>query len=430
MKKRLFKVLSILLSVVIIVVSITFLKNNKPVNQGIKPTEKTTESTTEKETNTQPDTTESSTDFETETTTEGTTMYIEPPVSNASPELQKLVNEVAEKYGAVGVQVATIKDGRVSSTAEFGWAEIDTRRMERDTKIRVASLSKTLVGMVVFKLVDMGKIDIDKDISDYLGVLVRNPDYPDIPITLRMILTHTSGLYDGDYQESLEDLQKYLMTPEAYKEKPGETFRYNNFAFGVAGTICEFVTGKSLNNLAKEFFFNPMDINASYLAGQLGADNIATIYDSKGEVGISAEDLAKAKTDRNKIGRFMMLYAGGLTTSAYDLAKLLTLLVNNGIYGGKQLLSQNSVTHMNTPQLSYNSSQCMPVKKKNGLYNQEYMYYHTGSAYGVYSLYVYNPDTKIGVVVVSTGATLSRDRYGIYSVCGEIADGIINQNLL
>ena len=430
MKKKLFKILSVLLSVIIVLVSITFLKQDRPANQEINHTESTTESTTEKESSAEPDTTESTTVLPTESPTETTTMYEEPIISDASPELQKLVDEVAEKYGAVGVQVATIKDGQVSSTAEYGWAEIDTRKMGRDTKIRVASLSKTLVGMVIFRLVDMGKIDIERDISDYLGVTVRNPDYPDTPITLKKILTHTSGLYDGEYKESLEELQEYLQTPEAYKEKPGDVFRYNNFAFGVAGTICECVTGKSLNNLAKEFFFTPMGINASYLSGQLGVNNIATVYNSKGEVGISAEKLARVRTDNNKTGRYMMLYAGGLTISACDLAKLLTVLINDGMYGGKQLLSPESVTQMNTPQLLYNSSQCMPVKKKAGLYNQEYMYYHTGSAYGVYSLYVYNPDTKIGVVVVSTGAAATRDRYGIYSVCGDIADGIINGNLL
>ena len=433
MQKRLLKILSVLLSVVIIIVSITFIKRDKPVNQKTEITEDTATNSTEEKstqiTTTEP-TTESTTETTTETTTESTTVYIEPPVSATSPELQELVNSVAEKYGAVGIQVATIKDGKVTSTAEYGWAEIDTKKMETDTKIRIASLSKTVVGMVVMKLVDEGKIDMDKDISEYLGVTVRNPEFPDIPITLRMILTHTSGLYDGEYKESLEELQEYLLTPEAYKEKPGEIYRYNNFAFGVAGTICECVTGKSLNNLAKQYFFNPMGISASYLAGQLDVNKIATVYDGKGEVGISAEKLARAKTDRNKIGRFMMLYSGGLTTSAYDLAKLLTVLVNDGAYKGKQLLSKESVALMQTQQLQYNSQQCMVVKKKTGLYNQDYLYYHTGSAYGVYSLYTYNPEEKTGVVVITTGAQSTRDKYGIYAVCGDITNEIYAKNLL
>ena len=85
---------------------------------------------------------------------------------------------------------------------------------------------------------------------------------------------------------------------------------------------------------------------------------------------------------------------------------------------------------MQSPQLQNFPEQCMPVKKKKGLYNQEYLYYHTGSAYGTYSLYTYNPDTKMGVVVLTTGAQSTRDKYGIYAVCGDITNEIYAKNLL
>lgn len=136
-EKRLLKILSVLLSVVIIIVSITFIKRDKPVNQKFEITEDTATNSTEEKstqiTTTEP-TTESTTETTTETTTESTTVYIEPPVSATSPELQELVNSIAEEYGAVGIQVATIKDGKVTSTAEYGWAEIDTKRWKQIRK--------------------------------------------------------------------------------------------------------------------------------------------------------------------------------------------------------------------------------------------------------------------------------------------------------
>ncbi len=124
-----------------------------------------------------------------------------------------------------------------------------------------------------------------------------------------------------------------------------------------------------------------------------------------------------------------MIYAGGLITSAADFAKLLTVLMNDGMYNGVELLSKETVAQMHTPNQTYSFVQCMPMKKMNGMYNQDYMYYHTGSAYGVYSLYVYNPEKKTGAVVSTTGANVSKDRYGIYSVCGDIVDGIITNEL-
>ncbi len=411
------------------------MKKDKPVNQDFIEKESTTsEMTLEESTTVQENTTEveSTTEITTiiETTTETAPLFTYAPVSASSPELEKLVKEVAEKHGAVAVQVATIKDGMVSATAEYGWAVANERPIETDTKMRIASLSKTPIGMVVFKLVEEGKLNIDTDISEYLGVLVRHPDYPDMPITIRMLLTHTSGLTDKGYQDSLEKIQDHLLSPKAYQEKPGEKFRYNNYGFGLAATICECVTRKSLNNLVKEYFLNPMGIEASYLGGQLNSQKLATIYDSEWKIGLSVKRQAMPKTDKNVPGRYMMLYAGGLTISASDLAKLLTILVNEGMYNGMQLLSQESIDQMQTPQLPNNSIQGMPIKKKAGLYNQEYMYHHSGSAYGTYSFYMYNPETDIGVVVISTGAKLSRDRYGTYSICGDIVDGIIKQNLL
>ena len=392
---------------------------NKDVEESITENIETTESTTET-------TTESTTT--TTTTTEAITN--EEIAEEELDDLQKIIHTVAKRYGATAIQVATIKDGVVSKTAEYGWAVKGERKIEPDTKIRVASLSKTIVAMVVFKLVEEGKLDIDEDISVYLGVNVRHPSYPNIPITLRMLLTHTSGINNQGYQNSLEKVQEYLLKSSSYVEKPGTYYRYNNYGFGLVATICECVTGKSLNNLAKEYFFEPMGIEASFLAGQLDASKLAAIYESDGTVGLSIERQISAKNDTNKVASYMGYYAGGLTISAQDLAKIMTMLMNYGVYNGQQFLSRESVELMQTPQLSFNTIQCMPVRKKRGIFQQDYMYYHTGSAYGVYSLYSYNPDTKIGVVVFTTGAWRSKDRYNVYSVCGNIAEGIITKNLL
>ena len=435
MKKKILRVICILLCFAIILVSISFFQKEKPANQQIETTENASVSNTVVESSTEL-VTEADTTTQIESTTETTTLFQIPtvsipplensPMSANSGELGRLVTQVAEKYGAVGVQVATIKNGIVSSTAEYGWATIDEKPMTADTKIRIASLSKTVVGMVVFKLIEDGKLSLDMDISDYLGVEVKHPEYPDLPITLRMLLTHTSGIVDNGYQQSLEEIREYLKTPEAYKEKPGEIYKYNNYGFGLVGTICECVTNKSLNALAKQYFFNPMGIKVSYLGGQLDKNKVACLYNNKSEITLSVEDSTDLTSDNTKPGSRMMIYAGGIMTSATDFARLLTVLINDGIYNGVELLSKESITQMHTPK---SSVQCMPMKKMNGLYNQEYMYYHTGSAYGVYSLYVYNPDTKTGVVVTTTGAKVSKDSYGIYSVCGDIVDGIVKNDL-
>ena len=109
--------------------------------------------------------------------------------------------------------------------------------------------------------------------------------------------------------------------------------------------------------------------------------------------------------------------------SAYDFAKLISLLANDGCYENTQLLESDSVAHMEkiletpTPGGSY---QGQPMRLWQGLYGRKRIYFHTGSAYGVYNCASYDPETGDGVVVLTTGAAGSKDKYGIYKVCSEL----------
>ena len=232
-------------------------------------------------------------------------------------------------------------------------------------------------------------------------------------------------LVDASSVNSLEELQNHFLSDQAYTEyKPGEKYTYNNFVYGVIGTICEIVAGKSVTSLAKEFFFNPLSITASFVPAQLNSSEMAVLYWTNDSVGrsISAQQNTLSFTDTP--GKSMRAYAGGLTISASDYAKLLTLFMNGGVYNGQQLLSQESISIMQTSQLTQPETsvgQCMPMFKRNGLYGEKYLLYHTGSAYGVYSLYAYNPESKQGIVVVTTGASSKKDANNIYAVCGDIA---------
>lgn len=352
------------------------------------------------------------------------------PATDASPidqsKVEAAVVSAAERYGAVGVQVAVIEDGKVSNSFEYGWAEKDLRPMEADTKIRVASLTKTVIGMVTFRLVDESLLDLDADISDYIGVKVRNPAYPDDVITLRMLLSHTSGLDKASYTDSLEKLQKKLQTASTYTEnRPGEVFEYNNFGFGVIGSICEIVTGKTMNTLAKEYFFTPMSIDAGFAPLEMDASEIAVIYNSDGEIGRTIEAMQSIGLPSEPV-EHMQHYAGGLMISAADYAKLLTLLMSDGVYNGERYLSAESVAEIERVQLtkSNGTMQCLPVWKYDGLYGEDSLYYHTGNNYGVYALYTYDPESGFGTVVVTTGATLKYDSYRIYAICGNITEAI------
>ena len=198
------------------------------------------------------------------------------------------------------------------------------------------------------------------------------------------------------------------------------------FLFDEQGSLYDH-GGKIIDDLADEAFFNDLGIDAAFASGRLGDKSLmAELYYADGSLARSLNTLNNdAGTDiPGKNGSYVV---GGLCISAKDLAKLVCILANDGIYEDKQYLSAESVELMETPfcQTDYHGvevTQCMPLKFNTNIYGQRSLYFHTGSAYGVYALITYNPDTKDGVAVVTTGASGAQDEYGIYAICGDISE--------
>lgn len=155
----------------------------------------------------------------------------EPPLITQA-ELQQAVDQAKKDYGAMGIQAAVIQDGAVIAQAASGWAVNGQISMTPRHKMRCASLTKVAVGISAGVLMDQGVISPQDKPSDYWGVTVRNPSYPGTPITVDMLLTHTSTLSDAS--DSLTALLaedgmyqgQQLLSPEtvAFLEQPfGQT---------------------------------------------------------------------------------------------------------------------------------------------------------------------------------------------------------------
>lgn len=377
----------------------------------------TTESTTE--------TTTTTTEVTTTTTTAAVKQDVAAPM-DGDALLTGILQNAAANYGGVGMQVAVIRDGQMYATAAYGWAEKKVLPMSTTTMQRIASPSKTIVAMVVMALVDQGLLGLDDDISQHLGYTVRHPSYPDTPITVRMLACHTSALNDASYVYSPEALQQHLTSGNAFAARaPGARYVYNNFAYGVLGTVCEYAAGNNFQDLAQEYLFRPMGINASFLADTVPDEQLAIIYTAGGGVGLGRNAHRNLADHYAAPGYSMRCYAGGLIISAADYARLLTLLMNGGAYGDQQILSSEAVAAMQTVQFNRGAiQQCLPMWRQDGLYGQSELYYHTGSAYGTYSLYVYNPANGTGVVVNTSGSSGARDTAGIYAVCSYVVNEV------
>jgi CubicO group peptidase (beta-lactamase class C family) len=118
--------------------------------------------------------------------------------------LEQAITQQMEELHVPGVAVAIVDREGVVFSAGYGWADLDNRvPMTPDTVTNIASISKTFTNAAVLQLVEQGRLGLDDEVGRHLPFPVRHPAYPEVPITVRQLLPHTSGIEDGEaYDES------------------------------------------------------------------------------------------------------------------------------------------------------------------------------------------------------------------------------------
>jgi len=347
-----------------------------------------------------------------------------------SESLQAAIDDIATRHRAIGVQVAVIRNGTVYGAHSFGYASRDIQAMTDEHKIRVASLTKPILAMTIMALEDEGILSIDEDIGEYWGMTVRNPNRSDYPITLQQMLSHTSSINDFPLGFHSNDalLREQFRDGTIFRNTtPGRigSWLYSNFAYTTLGVTVEVAVGETVNSLASEFLFQPLEIDAAFGSGSVErTDLLATLYTAGGGIGrsVSRQIDTPGSTFPGETG---VEFSGGLTISATDLAQLLAVLINNGQYRGVNILSPESVARMESSMGSTGSfEQLLSMRKVSGLFGEEVLIYHTGSNFGMFALMSYNPITGNGVVVLTTGARDERNALGMRMVCADISEYI------
>lgn len=142
------------------------------------------------------------------------------------------------------------------------------RRVRPGDPVRIASISKLAVAMGVMRLVERGLLDLDRDVSVTLGWRLRNPAYPDAPITLRQLLSHTAGVRDGiDYALPLDArLDVAMQDGKAWDDghPPGAYFTYSNLNFPVVAAVMEAATGERFDRIMQREVFGPLRMDACF----------------------------------------------------------------------------------------------------------------------------------------------------------------------
>ena len=157
---------------------------------------------------------------------------------------------------------------KITATSITGEAGVIGRDVAIDDPVRVASISKLVGALAVMRLVDQGKIVLDRDINDYLGWRVRNPAFPDQSITMRQLLTHRTGIRDNvDYILPLDgNIENVLSDPKAWeaKHRPGAYFSYANLNSPLIAAVVERVTNERFDVAVARLVLTPLKIDACF----------------------------------------------------------------------------------------------------------------------------------------------------------------------
>ena len=322
-----------------------------------------------------------------------------PTVKSAQFDYSKLalidaeVNKYVQNHWLVGSTVIIVKDNKVVYHKAFGYAnEASKTPMPENAIYRIMSQTKAITSLAIMQLYEQGKINLDQKVSDFIPSF-KNPtvlkdfnaadsSYTTIAakreITIRDLLTHTSGIdytdigsknmsaiYTkagvpsglGNFKESLlEKMTKLGTLPLVHQ--PGEKFTYG-LNSDLLGCIVEIVSGTSLENYFQKNIFDPLGMKDTYFnVPAAKANRMPTVYTEN-----EAKQIIEwSPTFRNLNPNYPLVpktyFSGGagLSSTAYDYAIFLQMILNQGKYNGKQIIAPRTAAIMISPQMDFKTN--------------------------------------------------------------------------
>ncbi|MBF8963890.1 beta-lactamase family protein [Pontibacter sp. FD36] len=324
------------------------------------------------------------------------------------------IQAIMQQHDMVGLSVAVVKKGEIIYTKSFGLKDVESQTPLTNNDIfRIASISKSFTVTALMQLVEAGKLSLDDDVSKLVGFKVRNPKYPDKVITLRMMLSHTSSINDSEGYFTLDtiDPAKNPNWAACYNDyEPGTSYEYCNLGFNMAGTILEKLSGERFDQYVKRHILNPLGLYGGYQVDSLDASRFVTLYEYKSDSNSFSPSPSAYAPRREEINKYRMGYTtpifsptGGMKMSAPDLARYMTMHMNQGSYKGTRIISKKSARQMQAK--IADNGYGLALKTESKLIPGQAMVGHTGNAYGLYSAMFFQPKEQFGFVVITNGTS-------------------------
>ena len=328
--------------------------------------------------------------------------------------------------GFPSLTTCIIKDDQIIWSKGYGYYDRSERKhATTDTIYIIASITKTIVGTALMQLYDKGLFNLDDDVNAFLPFDLRNPNFPDDPITIRMLLSHTASLNDHDtlqyYWENFSGdppfdffpepyLREYLVPGGRYYDpsiwnttyRPGEYRMYANVGFDLISYLVELISGEPFLEYCDTHIFSPLDMkHTGFNLSHFDVEQVAIPY----------QRILLRYYTINELGypdqywRPRFYPAGGLYTTVSDLSHFLIAHMNDGVYNGTRILKKETVELMHTPQ---------PGNPISGILRYGLAWYHetifgmdvsghAGDISGADTWMLFNETEDIGVIYFANG---------------------------
>ncbi|HJU69716.1 MAG TPA: serine hydrolase [Gemmatimonadaceae bacterium] len=318
---------------------------------------------------------------------------------------------------APGMSVAVVRDTQVIYAKGFGWADVEAQRpVTPETIFYIASTTKSFTGLAAVLLDEQGRLDLDAPLSRYLPTAkLQSPLNPD-SITLRSLLSHTHGIdndgpivfrtaYTGEHTN--DRLLALLAAQPA--AKTGREYVYGNVGYNVAALAMDATLGESWREVLQRLIFGPLGMTStSAYISRMPRERLAQPY--------RREPTGFARTHYGK-GDANMQAAGGLVSTAADMARWLEAHINAGVVDGRRIFSASAIAETHRRQATVRANaRGLAVNGYGfgwqiGTVGADTVLTHGGGFLGFSTSMSFMPQRRIGVIVMTnengTGSALA-----------------------
>jgi len=330
----------------------------------------------------------------------------------SSPYLDEIIQAKMASAHIPGLASCIIKEGQIRWIGTYGYAYIEQDiPVDTSTLFYIASIAKTVTVTALMQLWEEELFQLDQDINDYLNFEVRIPNFPEAPITFRMLCTHTSSIKDNwglmpwYWGEDPPPLNQFLfdyLSPDGanynqyanfyYNVPPGTEHHYSNVGVALLGYLIELMGGTTFPYQTNERIFEPLQMNeTAWFLSELDTMQMAMPYSWNGTGYTPYYHYSHAEYP-----------SGGIRTSVDQLANFLLCYMNGGNYMGQQILNNETVDMILTPQIPQINPEIGLIWYVANYAGQIYCG-HSGGNLGCKTSMYFRPEDDIGVIMLTNG---------------------------